>query len=508
MRYVAVILPELRFELAEERERLTNANGPSQKEAAVVIRTQSAQTLRDLTGNTRIAEARDLPGVRPGDTLARARSEHAWTRVFLVQDAWVEERLQSLAESLLKFGATVGFCDEPVCTLWVEVQGSAHLFGGETQLLSEISKHIGPKHRHALAVAQGKTLAQMFARHADARGGQERWTIPEHKVCSLLANLSIDLLPIDDEEARYFARLGMHTCGDLMQLPRASLQGRIQNPQVLALLAGHDLAPLTPHVPEVLPEEAIELEWPVRESEALVFLLRPLAERLLQRMSGRGMGMAEAVLRLSGRPEAASPSALHMGAAVHETDEVTFQFSTPVVDGHELERVLRAKVLGLLLKWPVAKVALACTQVATRPPRANDLFDAHVVSRNALSRIVNELENELGRHRVGKLQVESAWRMQERSKLVPWQAGAHANKVLPKLLPVEPSRLKFEAGTEEDGSSGHVKVLRHLLRIAQPTWWRAANDSCDVMLGWNGEHVGVYERSPKSGELRQVGFLD
>src|SRR5580698_6091574 len=126
-RVVCIALPEIRVELARERE----SSGP----LAVVIarRGGAVKTEREVLGNTRLdvvsREAR-AAGIRAGQTVAAARAKHSELRVRVVAEDAVEGALARVAEVAMAFGPAAGF-DVTADVVWVEVGGCAHLQGGE-----------------------------------------------------------------------------------------------------------------------------------------------------------------------------------------------------------------------------------------------------------------------------------------------------------------------------------------------------------------------------------------
>jgi len=149
MRRVACIaLPQIRVEIAREKDRLgaAPADHPEGQQVsakvaaplAVVIARPggTVQGERDVLGNTRLdvvsREAR-ASGVRAGQTVAAARAKCASLRVRVVAEGAVRMGLARMAEVALAFGPRAAF-DVATDVVWVEVGGCAHLHGGEHDL--------------------------------------------------------------------------------------------------------------------------------------------------------------------------------------------------------------------------------------------------------------------------------------------------------------------------------------------------------------------------------------
>lgn len=119
---------------------------------------------------------------------------------------------------------------DPPDGLWLDIAGSAHLFGGEMDLLADIVKrlnHIGFSARVALAdsLAAAWALAR-FAPH-DHPGANRAATIAHaHTVADRLAYLPVAALAPAPDAARLLHRSGLRRIGQLYPLPRASLAAR------------------------------------------------------------------------------------------------------------------------------------------------------------------------------------------------------------------------------------------------------------------------------------------
>src|SRR3974390_1583196 len=107
-RIACVALPEIRVEIARERESLQERGAL----AIVVARPGGAvKSERDILGNTRLdvvsPEAR-ASGVRPGQTVAAARAKIASLRVRVVAEGAVRAALERVAEAAMAFGPAGG----------------------------------------------------------------------------------------------------------------------------------------------------------------------------------------------------------------------------------------------------------------------------------------------------------------------------------------------------------------------------------------------------------------
>src|SRR6185369_4850700 len=183
-RVLALILPDLLVELAQRQRLANSAEGlaDAHKPLGVVLidepeKAAPQQLSLSVDGKSLTPEA-ELPaseplaavnreaerfGVRAQQTIAEASalvSQLIVTKVKLVE---VERALGGLAEVALGYGATVALAAPD--TVWVDITGSAHLFGGEEALAQDLAERVRELgHRVKIAVSVGPELARAFAR--------------------------------------------------------------------------------------------------------------------------------------------------------------------------------------------------------------------------------------------------------------------------------------------------------------------------------------------------------
>ncbi|HUK66880.1 MAG TPA: DNA polymerase Y family protein [Anaeromyxobacteraceae bacterium] len=298
------------------------------------------------------AEARER-GVRGGEPLVQARAACADLEAVPVDDAEDRAVLEGLAEALLVIAPAVEIAGPEVLLL----DGSgAHLFvrhgdDGERMLIEravEICAEQGLRCRAALA--SGRTPARALARYGPALA-----SVPPGAAAAALSALPVAALELAPDLERRLGALGVRSVGDLARLPPATLAHRF-GPAGLAawhLAQGDDPAPLSPYLPQRLPQESLDLEGPAESVEQLLFGLRRLADRLGARLAGRGLGATR--LRL----------ALRLDPSGEERVEIAF--ASPTSTGSRWLFALRERIGTLELKAPVAAVALGVVEAAPAP---------------------------------------------------------------------------------------------------------------------------------------------
>jgi protein ImuB len=412
---VAVYLPLLRIELA--RTSIRDERGPL---ALVIARPGGAvKDERSLLGNTRLdevcPEAHAL-GLRPRQTIASARARCADLRVRVVPLLAVEDALGRIAEALLAFGATTSFGLER-SVVWVDVTGCAHLHRtgkdptGEAALADRIQESVETmNHACRVAVADGPLVAAAVARFTP--GSSRAVVVPGGESKGALGGLPILALPLSEDAIRWLTRLGVRAVGDLQKLPRRSLSTRlgVSGARVMGLLDGQDPTPLCAYVPPVVPEETVTLEYGIESTEALLFVVKGLSDRMARRLAGRVMAATrlELLLGLDRALASGEPQAI-----------LSLVLAAPLAEASEILSVLRIRIDAFTIAAPILTVTLRAAEMVPRTATPQQLFVPEAKADRALPRLVAELEAELGPGKVGVLTLTNRWLPHERSRLVP-----------------------------------------------------------------------------------------
>jgi protein ImuB len=508
-RIVAVWLPFLRIELA--RSSLL-ADGPL---ALVIARPGGGvKDERSLLGNTRLdevcPEARSR-GLRPRQTIASARARCADLCVRVVALDAVKEALSRICEALLAFGATASF-DFESNVVWLDATGCAHLHGSECDLAGEVTlatrvQAFVEKMGHAcrVAIADGPRVAAAIARLA--RGAQPS-VVPTGESRAALSGLPIAVLPLAESSIRWLARLGMRSVGDLQKLPRQSLSPRLgaSAATVMTLLDGEDSTPLTAYVPPALPEETATLEYGIELTEALLFVVKGLSDRMALRLAGRAMAATRLELVL-GLDRALTPGEPHW--------VLDQPLSAPLAEASEMLAVLRSRIESFTIEAPVLTVTLRVAEMVARAATPLHLFIPEAKAERALPRLVAELEAELGPGRVGTLALTNRWLPHERSRLIP--IGSPRIEVPRALVSpdsprgsllsgaVEPTRLLVRAIPLGDRAGLRVRV-----RQASAEWWTGGAWTRDFATAWIGSIPAMawVEIDRRGGQAWIRGWMD
>jgi protein ImuB len=535
-RVVAIVLPDLMCELASvalavpvsspggERRRGAEAlrarvlpplgvllvSEPPVKEAGEVG--APAPVARATAVLAAVNGAAEKFGVRVGQTVTEA---HAFVTQLVIKEVTrdqVQARLGEIAEVALGFGPTIAL--EAPDTVWVDVTGAAHLAGGEEALALELGARVRALgHVVKVAVADGPLLAQAFARWGKT-SREGTLVVPPAETAARVASLPVRALPIDAERASWLVRLGVLTVGGLAALPRAATAARLGDDasRVLELAMGKDDTPLVAYVPPAIPHEETTWDEPADGVSPLLFVLRGLVSRLGARLEGRG----EAVQALELVVLHDAAMARHQGVSAKTAFH--FELAAPLWRAEELFRViasrlgraeLRAPAVGLRLEARAITRALGLQLSLSR--HASGLGGNAARGPETLPVLVAELLTDLGKDKVGTLQLESSHRPERKSRLVPLTprslaAGASKKprrtlegqpgepptpsvrratptRMLPRAVPLD-GPLRVGGTLSIDHRLYSVERLAFEQRLDAVEWWTGEPVSRDYVRVW------------------------
>lgn len=521
-RILALVLPELLEELVMERFRVPEARAPRCEprvipRAIILSELQSAMIDPDTRLDAVNVAARKA-GVNIRQTIAQASARVANLAVHALPPTCVTQALQRVAEAALGFGSPVSF--QAPDTVWVDVSGSRRLFGGERELalmLAAVVRALG--HSVRIAGAPGPWLAQAFARHADfdesgvflvesARAGQASACLP------------IGALPISSESAAWFARLGLLCLDDLRKLPRAALTARLEEQgfeRTLDLIDGRDEGVLDTYLPEELPFEERNWDFPLESVEPLLFILKGLSSRLGARLEGRGQAAQELLLTIR-YDKSMAMLVSREGGRSHDDNppevlELPFRLASPLTHAEDLERVVRSRLLHLsgkeTLFAPTSGVRLQVTgltdarqfQLSLGQQSLNGdagLGSTLSTDPRTLAVLTAELRADLGEGSVGLLEAHDSHLLEKSSRFVPIHQLTTERRA-PECVSASPidrhptrlvSPIEFRAPLREkeivvlERRAFVIEAIVFEERLEAVEWWGGAPVSRDYFRLW------------------------
>jgi protein ImuB len=324
-------------------------------------------------------------GLRPGMPTAHAQ---ACVVDLTVCEAKPEEDragLERLASWCLGFSPLVA--PAPPDGIWIETAGSAHLFGGEAALLSEIVSLIdagGFAVRVAVADTPGAAWAvARYARHpVVAPGGQ----------AAAIAELPVRALRLSAEIVDGLGQLGIERVGQLAAKPRAALKVRFGDEVIRRLdqALGHAAEPLAYLPPPEEQKARLAFAEPISASETLERVTADLTAALCRDLEQAGLGARR--LDLAFRRIDGERQAIRIGTA------------RPTRDPRHLNRLFRERLALIDPGHGIEEAVLTAAQVqplAERQIVEEALADAHGSDPDDIGELVDRLGLRLGSaHRV------------------------------------------------------------------------------------------------------------
>lgn len=235
-------------------------------------------------------------GVQVGMTVAQALVRHA----DLVLRPLDDRAVAAAREALLDVAGSVSpRVESKGSAIYLDVEGLERIFssdGGIAAALSTRADRLGLG--VGVGLASSKATARIAAGLAARRG--EAILVPRGKDAVWLAPRPLSsLLPVA-EPSRFggrgrptwpalrdgFKRLGLERLGDLARLPRREVGSRFgrAGTRLWRIAAGAESSPIVPEPPVLEFTEGVHLEYAVESLEALLFLMRGLIDRLVQRL--------------------------------------------------------------------------------------------------------------------------------------------------------------------------------------------------------------------------------
>jgi len=527
-RVLALVLPELLCELAEERLLwgLPRAGSKKARPLGVVLVAGSevkakvppdtaAKPIDSTAKLSAVNESARRYGVREGQSIAEACALVANLVIREVTQAEVRETLGRIAEVGLSLGANVAV-DAPD-TVCLDITGSAHLQGGEVALACEFANRVrGMGHTVRVAISDGPRLARAFARWfmPESAEPEDRGVcvVPSSRTVSALSALPLMALPISAETVAWFVRLGVFTIGELRALPKQALGSRLGEAMasISELCEGRDTAPLVAYTPERTVIESSAWDEPVTGSEPLLFVLGGLVSRVSARLTGRGEAAQSLLLTVLHDPGIAR----FRGEKTEHT--LRFKLAAPLHRADEIRRILSARVGRLKLAAPSLGLRLEVQKLVPAVSRQLELsqvlagITVSAAADDEIPVLIAELASEIGEEKVGTLKLVDSHRPEAKSQLGQAQVTLPKNAQLRKTepsfaeLPGAPTRflsepcelhapLRVGVSLAIERSLYTIEHLRFEQRLEGVEWWGRAPVTRDYVRLWLQGAAGGFE---------------
>ena len=352
--------------------------------------------------------ARDA-GVQVDMTVTQARATCGGLQLVDDEPSLARQTLEALGEALLALSVTVDL-DTPGA-VYLHVPPSAK---GADGLRAFGARAIAIATRQGLAarvgIADDRFTALVAARAGVTQRG-EITIVPQGGAAKFLAPLPLSHLPVDPDVRRTLGLLGVRSMGDFAALPTPSVGRRWAGhaTDLQALARGEDRAPLRGWMPVERVAEVVELDDEVTTLEPVQFVLRPLLERAVLRLAGRGKAVGKMVLTLEGRTD---------------SSEVTLAPARPADSVALLFDLARAALAERRITHAIERVGVCVPAEGEAEPqgRVMDLFGgaSPAVQADGVDRAVARLTAAFGPGAAQGVALADAHRPEATFQLVPF----------------------------------------------------------------------------------------
>ena len=311
-------------------------------------------------------------------------------------------------------------------TLFLDISGCAHLFGGEGGLADDLVARLKAQ-GFAVQVAIADTAGAAFALATH----HKRSIVPPGQHRGPIEPLPLGALRLEKTQVRELARVGLKTIGCLYSMPRASLTARF-GPRVLTRLdqalgdVDEVLSPLSPPVELVTERRFFEPVVRDEDIRATIGILSANLREPLERL-GSGLRRAELVLfRSDGR-----------------VTSLKVETATPLRAPARIARLFDERIAALHDDWDAGfgfdVIRLSVLRFEPYTQRQDDFMSAEA-DNEAVDHLVDRLSARLGADRVARFATASTHIPERRYGLVP---ALRANSALAEnLRPGEETALR------------------------------------------------------------------
>jgi protein ImuB len=420
-------------------------------------------------------------GLNPGMALASARAMRPDLDLRQSEPQAEAELLAGVADWLRRF-TPLAALDAPDGAM-LDIEGCAHLFGGEAALIEEIENRLGEQGFHArCAIASNPALAWALARFSTTRILADA----DHRgAAKILRTLPIAALHVSADIVAGLRTAGLSRVGDLLTRPRAPLAARFGAGLIARLdaITGAIRDPISPRFEAAAYMAERRFAEGLARREDIELVLADLARDLCAMLERHGEG-ARRILASFFRVDGATK---HIEAGT----------SRPQRDATALARLLREKIEalgenGLETGYGFDVIRLAATQVesARKAPQTHLLaeVDGAENPRDFVD-LIDRLGARFGLRRVQRLHFQDTHIPEFAVTALPAAfAKPSATPPAPPEAPLRPARL-FESPEPVDAVAAvpdgpplrfrwrrvthEVAAYEGPERIA-PEWWRDA----------------------------------
>jgi len=322
--------------------------------------------------------------------------------------------------------------------LKLDITGAAHLFGGEAQLMADLSARLTRFGViHALGLADTRNAAWAMARF----GRDDTRLVPPGETEAALSPLPVAALNLDTDSTRLLRRLGLASIGQLIALQRSSLERRFHSAEPPAAVLtrldealGRRGTPFSALAPEPVRHVRLTCPEPLITLDAIRLGLERLLPDLAAILEKHGEGARRVVFQIC-RVD---------GSVAH----IEIGISRATREPKHLMRLFAEKLEQLDPGFGVDALILDALRVerTQATPRSLAELGAGHASRDsdAADRLADRLTARFGERAVRRLAPRDRWLPEHaEAEVTTAQAAAKTTRALTPTAPLPPRPLRL-----------------------------------------------------------------
>ena len=414
-----------------------------------------------------VSPAAQLSGAQTGMPLSEAKSlvgrSHQFQQYHVFEHQPKEDlrALQQLALDCQIFSPVIGLekADRP-SSLFMDINGLTHLFGGEDGLRSQIHEHFKTR-GYLVATAAATTIGQAWGlvRFQESTSpSSERTAEPPIKNSAtgnqkLFDQLPIQALRLSQKTLETLQQLGITTIAQIRHLPRVGLRSRFGDEVTQRLDQADGITEEIIEAVHAPPDyEADEfLEYPLTDRATIQVVMSRLAGKLCRQMKAAGRGGLVWQFRLYGPPES---SAIHSVSSPpvdptakpisHRSqpekkpgrphDPLTIKLFQPTSELEQLMPLVEMQMEALFCakggtqkkrnhrpkNIQVQEIGVSVSNCVLLVERQRRLFDENPrLDKQALAHLINRLSSRLGAEQVLRPKLKSGNQPEDQFRFEP-----------------------------------------------------------------------------------------
>jgi DNA polymerase-4 len=178
--------------------------------------------------------------------------------------------------------------------IYIGADGLQLIYANDDLLAGAVREVIPPVFEARIGIAEGKFASYLAAVQSPVCG----FKTLNGDVASLFKRLSCDLLPVSLKITEMLHEFGLHTLGQLAEMPTSHLQAQFgpEGRRIKELASGRDDTPLYPRLSEETIEEFITLDSITVSLDLILMTLESMLSRVFARLGQKGLGISRITL--------------------------------------------------------------------------------------------------------------------------------------------------------------------------------------------------------------------